>query len=77
MTTKSWRPEVQTDDTGQWYPNGLRFATEQEAYANAKDLSYRWTAVCEYRAAESDDEPNYTYHGGELRSIVKPEEGNG
>ena len=30
----SWAPEVQTDSTGKWYGNALRFATESEAYAS-------------------------------------------
>jgi hypothetical protein len=68
--TKSYRPEVIADDTGQWYPNGLRFATKEEAENSARDLSLRWIAVREWRAAESDDAPNYTYHNGQLRRII-------
>ena len=51
----SWAPEVIADSSGKFVGNALRFATEAEALASAKDLSERWTAVREFRAAESDD----------------------
>ena len=60
----SFKPEVQTDDTGQWYGNALRFATRQEAEDNALDLMNRWFAVRAYRATLSDDPVNYKYIGG-------------
>lgn len=58
----SYMPEVQTDDTGKWYGNALRFATYQEAYENARDLSLRWFAVRDYRATECADPVNYRYN---------------
>ena len=58
----SYKPEVQTDNTGNWYDNALRFETEIEALENAKDLSYRWFAVRSYRATESQDPVNYSYN---------------
>lgn len=61
----SWKPEVQTDSTGQWYPNGLRFATEAEALANVKDLQARWFAVTAIRVSESDDPVNYRWVNGQ------------
>ena len=57
----SWKPEVQTDDSGKWYGNALRFETKEEAEANVRDLSMRWFAMRETRAVESDDPPNYRY----------------
>jgi hypothetical protein len=51
----SWAPEVQTDSTGKWYGNALRFATEAEAYASAAELATRWMLVRDYRAAPSAD----------------------
>lgn len=69
--TKSYRPEVIADSSGQWCPNGLRFATEQEAQNNVFDLAMRWTAVRDTRVMPSDDEPNYTYHDRQLRRIVE------
>jgi len=62
----SWRPEVIADSSGKWTPNGLRFATEQEAVDYARDLSKRWLLVREYRAAPSSDPVNYCYQDGKL-----------
>ena len=70
----SYKPEFQTDDTGKWYDNALRFATEQEALDNARDLSFRWFAVKEYRASPCPSEVNYSYHDGKLQAVTK--EGN-
>ena len=66
---QSWKPEVIADATGKWYGNALRFATRQEAENNAADLARRWTLVREWRATESADPPNYTYHNRQLRHI--------
>lgn len=66
----SWRPEVIADNTGQWLPNGLRFATKEEAEANARDLGMRWIAVRDTRAAESEDPVNYTYINGKLEAVA-------
>lgn len=67
----SWKPEVTTDSSGKWYGNALRFATKQEAYENARGLSYRWFTVRSYRATESDDPVNYTYSSADgLRPIA-------
>jgi hypothetical protein len=57
--TASWKPEVITDSTGEWYGNALRFRTEAEALQSASDLASRWTLVRDWRAAPSADEPNY------------------
>lgn len=65
----SYKPEFQTDNTGAWYSNALRFETESEALNNARDLSYRWFAVKEYRATRCDDAINYSYHDGELQAV--------
>lgn len=67
----SWKPEVQTDNTGAWYGNALRFATEKEAADNARDLSMRWFAVKEHRAAESADPVSHSYVDGKLLALVK------
>jgi hypothetical protein len=67
----SWKPEVQVAGEGdKWHKNGLVFATEQEAYDNAKDLMGRWTAVTAYRAAPSDETPNYRWVDGKLEPIT-------
>lgn len=65
----SFKPEVQVDDTGKWYDNALRFATEKEAEENAADLAMRWLSVIRHRASTSDDPVNYSYVGHELKEI--------
>jgi hypothetical protein len=52
----SYKPEVKVE--GKWSHNGLAFATEQDALASAQFLMYRWFAVEDYRAVESDQEVN-------------------
>jgi hypothetical protein len=66
----SWKPEVQTDDTGRWYSNSLRFATEQEAKDQVLDLYTRWLAVRETRVVESDDPVNYKFVNGTLIAVM-------
>ena len=61
LSPRSWKPEVVTDSSGKWYGNALRFPTEAEALANATDLAGRWLSVRDFRAAPSDDAPNYNY----------------
>ena len=56
-----WKPEVQTDDTGKWYGNALRFSTKQEALDNARYFMGRWLLVRKYRATECSDLVNYSY----------------
>jgi len=63
---QSWKPEVQTDNSGKWYGNALRFATEAEALANVRDLERRWLLVISTRAVESDDPVNYEWVDGKL-----------
>ncbi|CAB4125013.1 hypothetical protein UFOVP63_50 [uncultured Caudovirales phage] len=67
----SWKPEVQTDNNGQWYGNALRFGTYREALDNACDLSLRWFAVREYRATECDDPVNYRWTSHGLKAVEK------
>ncbi len=52
----SYKIEVLTVGGGEsWDGNELRFATEKEAEVYAMDLSMRWSAVTDWRIAESDD----------------------
>ncbi len=55
---KSWAPEVIADSSGKWTGNGLRFATRELAEAWARDLSYRWFWVRQFRAVPSSDVVN-------------------
>lgn len=65
----SWKPEVQTDGTGKWYGNALRFATKEEAEANVFDLACRWFAVREYRATECEDPVTARWTDGKLETL--------
>ena len=67
--SNSWKPEVQMGDSGKWYGNGLRFASHEEALQSARDLSYRWVLVRDYRAVESDDRVNYEWADGGLKAV--------
>jgi hypothetical protein len=69
----SFKPEVQTDGTGKWYGNALRFATRAEAEAQVAALMMRWTAVRDTRVVESDDPVNYRYVDGQLEGVVENE----
>ncbi len=65
---------------GEWSSNALRFATEEEALANAKDLFNRWTLSSDFRVEESPDPVNYRWVEGALKVIrdewVDPETGS-
>lgn len=70
----SWKPEVQTDSSGKWYDNALRFATKEEAEEAAYALAMRWTLVREWRAVESEDPVNYTWIDKRLVRVDPREE---
>lgn len=57
----SWKPEVQTDNSGKWYGNALRFAAEHEAKAYVNDLEMRWTAVIDTRVICVDEPVTYAW----------------
>jgi hypothetical protein len=65
----SFKPEVVADSSGKFYGNGLRFATYEEAYDNARDLANRWLLVTDFRAVESPDPVNYAWINGKLVAI--------
>jgi len=70
----SFKPEVQTVGDDKFYGNALAFATFDEAYHNARDLSHRWMLVTDYRAIESDEPISHTYVGGVLGDFVAAKE---
>ena len=65
----SWAPEVIADNTGKWYRNALRFATEAEALASANELASRWYMVRETRAAPAIEPVNYRWDEGLRRAV--------
>jgi hypothetical protein len=66
----SFKPEVQTDGTGKWYGNMLRFGTRAEAEAQVRDLMMRWFAVRDTRVVECDEPVNYRYVDGRLEEVA-------
>jgi hypothetical protein len=54
----SWKVEVMVDDSGEWVGDQLRFKTEQEALAYARDLEFRCSAVRDKRMVKSGDPVN-------------------
>ena len=67
--SKSFAPQVQTDNTGKFYGNALRFATYQEAEDNAQDLAGRWMLVRTTQVVESDDPVNYKWVNNALEAV--------
>ena len=65
----SFKPEVQTDSSGEWYGNALRFRTREEAEENVSDLASRWTLVRNMRVIESTDPANYSFINGRLERL--------
>lgn len=67
---KSYKPQVQVRGEGdKWHDNALRFATLEEAAANASDLYGRWMMATAHRAVESDDPVNYRWLDGKLVAV--------
>ena len=67
----SWKPEQLV--SGKWCGNALRFATHEEANANARALFHRWTVPQDYRAVFTDDPVNYRYVDGKLIAVEPPQ----
>ncbi len=64
----SWKVEVVVDDSGEWVGDPLRFETEQEALAYARDLEFRCSAVRDKRMVRSEDpvNPRFPANGAHL-----------
>lgn len=54
---------------GKWSTNGLRFATQTEAFESAMQTRMRWWMVDDVRATESEDPINYRMAEGKLTAI--------
>jgi hypothetical protein len=57
----SFKIEVVVDDSGDWEGDPLRFESEREALAYARDLEFRWSAVRDKRVVKSEDPVNYSW----------------
>ena len=62
----SYAPQVIADNSGIWTGNALRFATREEAQANADTLMMRWHLVRDVRVVESTDPVNYRWVDSKL-----------
>lgn len=70
---KSFAPQVIADSSGKFVGNALRFATREEAQANADNLAQRWFLVTATRVVESEDPVNYQWlDAGNVLVPVKP-----
>ena len=66
----SYKIQVIADDTGKYYDNGIRLASEAEAQRYGADLAARWYAVREMRVVPSQDPVNYTFADGRLTWVT-------
>jgi hypothetical protein len=60
----SFKTEILAFHETKWVSNGVRFATADEAEAAGQELSMRWFALDQWRAAESDEPVNYKFENG-------------
>jgi hypothetical protein len=69
---KSWN--VEANDGSGWAPNGLFFATKEEADAYGRNLMWRWLACRETRPVPSHKTPNCRFSEAEgLQSLPAAE----
>jgi hypothetical protein len=52
---RRFRVEVIEDDSGTWHGSVMRFDTYEEAERYAKDLTWRWTLVRDWRVVAAED----------------------
>jgi hypothetical protein len=57
----SYAIEVKVYNDPEFYPNGIRLATKDEAEAYGRNKVYNWTMADEYRVVESEDAVNYQW----------------
>jgi hypothetical protein len=65
----SWKVEVVMDDSGEWEGDSLRFATEQEALAYARELEFCCSAIRDKRIVKSADSVNHRWSAHAVRTI--------
>ncbi len=71
----SFKPEIEVfGEEGKFYPNGLNFATQEEAEKYGQNKCWNWTLAKDYRVVEVSDEEfpvNYKWVDGEGVVAVK------
>lgn len=60
----SYKIEVKVYGDDEFYPNGIRLATEEEAKAYGSNKVGTWSLAEKYRVAESADPVNYRWELG-------------
>jgi hypothetical protein len=71
----SFKAEVKTTPSEPFASNALRFATESEATAYARDLAGRWTLVLAWQVVKSPDPVNSRWSEEKGLEYLKNEEG--
>lgn len=65
----AFKAEVIADNSGKWTPNGLVFATAEEAEHYVRNLMWRWTLVRDTRVVPSDETVNARWDFDSGRTI--------
>ena len=68
----SYTGEVIADSSGKWYRAGLRFATQEEAHKQIRDLYSRWTLVTQTRVVGTMDPVNYRWDPAQGGAVAVP-----
>jgi hypothetical protein len=68
-----WKVEFVMDDSGEWIGDPLRFKTEQEALAYARDLEFRCAAVRDKRLLRGEDTINQNFSSTDARPLPRHE----
>ena len=69
----AWKVEFVMDDSGEWIGDPLRFRTEQEALAYARDLEFRCSAVREKRLLRCEEAINENFSSATARPLPRHE----
>ena len=69
----SWKVEFVMDDSGEWIGDPLRFETEQEALAYARDLEFRCSAVRDKRLLRCEYSINQNFSSTDARPLPRYE----
>jgi len=69
----SWKVEFVMDDSGEWIGDPLRFNTEQEALAYARDLEFRCSAVRDKRLLRCEESINQNFSSTDARQLPRHE----
>jgi len=69
----SWKVEFVMDDSGEWIGDPLRFKTEQEALAYARDLEFRCSAIRDKRLSRCEESINQNFSSTGARPLPRHE----